>query len=244
MEKKPKIGLIWLGSGLLRVYMKSKYSASVRRAGATPVWFAWTDDAATLAQDFDCCDGFVFPGGADIDPALYGEIKTAQCEELCPPRDRMELALLQMALAAKKPALCVCRGLQLLNVALGGTLYQDINDLPGVKDEHHTDFKHRGSYTHSVAIEPTSKLYQIVQKQQINVNSIHHQAIKTLAPGLFVTAHSAAGILEAVELTENSFCIGVQWHPEHLSAKRADQQAIFNALVAACQTQGTETKII
>ncbi|MEG1270537.1 MAG: type 1 glutamine amidotransferase [Ruthenibacterium sp.] len=235
MTNKPKIGLVWLGSGLLRVYMKSKYSASLRRAGAVPVWLPWTSDPSELAADCAHCDGFVFPGGADINPLLYGEEKTALCEELCPARDTMEPALLKLVLAAKKPVLCICRGLQLLNVVCGGTLYQDINGLPNVAAEHHTDFKHRGSYTHSVTAAQNSALYKIVQKEQFNVNSIHHQSIKTPAPCLVITAQSPAGILEAAELADYPFCIGVQWHPEHLSASRADQQALFNALIAACR---------
>ncbi|MEG0896271.1 MAG: gamma-glutamyl-gamma-aminobutyrate hydrolase family protein [Ruthenibacterium sp.] len=235
MEKKVKIGLVWLGSGLLRVYMKSKYSQSVRRAGAIPVWLPWTSDAIELAKDCEMCDGFIFPGGADIDPIRYGEEKTALCEEICAPRDVMEFALLQLALAAKKPVLGVCRGLQLLNVALGGTLYQDINGLPGVKEEQHSDFKHRGTSTHSVRLEEDSLLFQITEKKQMNVNSIHHQAIQKLADGLVATAYSEAGVIEAVELRDTPFCVGVQWHPEHLSATRDDQQAIFNALVAMCK---------
>ncbi|MEG2205328.1 MAG: gamma-glutamyl-gamma-aminobutyrate hydrolase family protein [Oscillospiraceae bacterium] len=240
MTNKPRIGLTYLGKGILRMYMKSKYTDSLRRAGAIPVWLPWTSDSAKLAEYCAELDGFVFPGGADVNPMLYGEEKTPLCEKLCPERDEMEMPLLKLALEKEKPILCICRGLQLLNVALGGTLYQDINTMPEVKAENHVDFKHRGTYTHSVELARASALYKITSMEKMNVNSIHHQAINALAPRLSVAAKSPAGIIEAAELADYPFCIGTQWHPEHLSATRADQQEIFNALVCACQKTDKE----
>ena len=135
--------------------------------------------------------------------------------------------MLESFLPTGKPVLCICRGLQFLNVFCGGTLHQDI---PG-----HSDFKTRSTGCHSVTLTPGTKTASLWNSDTLLVNSLHHQAVDSLGSGLAVSALSPEGIVEAAELTSHPFCVGVQWHPEHLSRKRQDQQALFDTFVRLCR---------
>ena len=131
-----------------------------------------------------------------------------------------------------KPVLCICRGFQLLNVANGGTLHQDIAD---IKKCSHSDFLKRAKPIHKVSINENTKLYEIFGKAETGVNSLHHQAVEKAGENLIVSAVSEDGFVEALELKDHNFCIGVQWHPEHMSKKDALQQNLFNQFVSACK---------
>ena len=223
---KTVIAMPRMGNDPFRIYMKSKYIFSLLRSGAKVRWIPLEDVEKAIPMLLEC-DGLLMPGGVDIEPDRYGQTRSEKCGKSDLLRDEAEWKILQAFLPTKKPVLCICRGVQMLNVFQGGTLHQDI---PG-----HSDFKSRGTGCHSVTLTPGTKLQQILQNSEITVNSLHHQAADLIGERLAVAAVSADGITEALELEAHPFCIGVQWHPEHLSRRYAAHQRIFDAFVSACK---------
>ena len=227
---KPVIGIPQMGNDLFRKYMKSKYTASLKRAGAQVRWIDLEDVEAAVAAALEC-DGLLFPGGADIDPHLYGQEPTEKCGKPHILRDAAEPRLLRAYLPTEKPIFCICRGHQLLNVYFGGTLHQDIAPIQQCA---HSDFKGKNRGSHPLRIQPGTKLHQILGCEETSVNSLHHQAVENVAQGLTVSAVSSDGFVEALEAAGHPFCLSVQWHPEHMSKCNPAQQRLFDAFVAAC----------
>ena len=223
--KKPMIAMPLVSLGPKRLYMTSKYVFSLHRAGAR-VRFLRMDDPR-LAEKLLSCDGLLLPGGGDIAPERYGQTPDPKCGKPHLLRDEAEWKMLTAFLPTRRPILGICRGVQVLNVFFGGTLHQDI---PG-----HSAFKDRSTGTHDITPVPGTALSAILGEKPLFVNSIHHQAADAVAPELRVCARSGDGTLEALEHRTHPFCLGLQWHPEHLSRKRADQQAIFDAFVRHCK---------
>ena len=215
-----------LSNDPFRIYMKSKYIFSLLRSGAKVRWIPLDNIDRHLPALLEC-DGLLMPGGVDIEPDRYGQTRSEKCGKSDSQRDEAEWKILEAFLPTRKPVLCICRGVQMLNVFHGGTLHQDI---PG-----HSDFKSRGTGCHDVNLVPGTKLQQILQTSQLRVNSLHHQAADRIGSGLATAAVSTDGITEALELENHPFCIGVQWHPEHLSRRLEAQQKIFDAFVNACR---------
>ena len=206
------------------------YDAAVRRAGATPK--ALSLDEAT-ASALDGVDGLLLTGGDDVDPALYGEARHPTCDVSEPGRDAFEIDLVRRALAADLPVLAICRGLQVLNVALGGTLIQDIPSEPEALLQHDAEGP-PDTLAHTVAVAPGSCLAALVGPDGTRaVNSRHHQAIRALGQGLVVTGTSPDGVIEAAEIPASRFCVGVQWHPENFKTGEFDR--LFAGFVAACR---------
>jgi putative glutamine amidotransferase len=197
-------------------------------------------DKALLRAMYERVDGLLLPGGEDIDPARYGEPQHDGCGAITPERDEMELALAEWAVNEGKPLLAICRGIQVLNVALGGSLYQDIQaQAPGaINHTWYPDYP-RDRLSHQVEITPQTELAGIVGASSLPVNSLHHQAIKDLAPGLTATAWAPDQIVEAVEVDGHPFVLGVQWHPEELAPNDEGAQGLFDALVTACLSRAT-----
>lgn len=222
---RPIIAIPELGPGLLRRYMGSKFVSALHAAGAQVRWVKLSE-AETVTR----YDGLLIPGGDDIDPALYGREKSEKCGKCNPLRDAIDPKVLEAFLKTGKPILGVCRGMQMINVFLGGTLHQDIRDIQGLC---HQDFKHRDSVSHTVAVKDGTLLRDILGCGEIGVNTVHHQAAEELGRGLRVSAVSPDGIVEAVELPEHPFFLGVQWHPEHMP-KDENQKKILKAFVEAC----------
>ena len=223
--KKVCIAMPQWGNNPIRLYMKSKYIASLRRSGAQIRWVSMKDPR--LEEIVRSCDGLLLPGGDDIDPSCYGQERSEKCGVSSQLRDEAERRMLTAFLPTGKPILGICRGMQFLNVFFGGTLHQDI---PG-----HSDFKSRSTGCHKVVLVPDTKTAALWGCDGFTVNSLHHQAADSIAPVLTVSAVSEDGVVEAVELSSHPFCIGVQWHPEHLSRKRKDQQALFDTFVRLCR---------
>jgi len=164
------------------------------------------------------CHGLVLSGGEDLDPARYGERALPVLGTVNPARDEMEFGVLEVALERRIPVLGICRGLQLLNVYFGGTLYQDVEtQRPGALPPRQEEAW--GPHSHAASIEETSRLAGIVGGTRIRINSFHHQAIKGLAPGLVEVARADDGLIEAVEARDYPWVLGVQWHPERHEAK-------------------------
>ncbi len=225
------IAIPQMGNDLFRKYMKGKYVSSLKRASANAVWIE-LDNPQKAVEYALKCDGLLLPGGADVNPILYGEEPIEACGKPNETRDNAEPSILKAFLEAGKPVFAICRGIQIMNVVLGGSLFQDIKSQQQVN---HADFIHRTKFTHTANVNENSKLFEIMGKSEIKVNSMHHQAIKELGNGLISTATSSDGFIEAIELENYSFCVGVQWHPEHMSKKNNDQQKLFNAFINACE---------
>lgn len=189
----------------------------------------WADIAGQL-------DGFLFSGGGDVDPRLYGEHTMTYCGQIDPKRDVMELALMAHVAAAKKPVLAVCRGVQVMNVALGGTLYQDIPaQHQGEMPLAHWQKMPYNYPAHEASVQEGTLLRRLMEKDTIEVNSMHHQGIKDVAPGLVASAFAPCGLAEALEMPGHPFFLGLQWHPEHMWRKDAGQRRIFEAFIAAAR---------
>jgi putative glutamine amidotransferase len=227
---KPVIAIPETGKGMLRKYKKRNYVRSLLRAGAEILWINLEDLDAAVAQTLRC-DGLLLTGGTDVDPHRYGQEPTEKCQKPDKPRDEAEFRLLEAYLPTGKPTLCVCRGEQLLNVHFGGTLHQDIQDIQVVK---HRVSKAPNKGVHGIKIYPKTLLSRILGEEPAKVNSLHHQAVDRLGPGLKVSAVSDDGFVEAVEVFLHPFCLGVQWHPENMSKTDPRQQKIFDAFVKAC----------
>ncbi len=218
------------------VVMNQRYYLAAAAAGAVPVLIPLMDDMETLREIFDRLDGILIPGGVDLDPATYGEEPHAKLGRVDPARDLVELQLATWAIEDKKPLLGLCRGLQVLNVACGGTLFQDLEaQLPAaIKHDYFPNYGFERSHlAHDVHLTAGSRLRDVMALDRIAVNSMHHQAIKTLGAGLRASAVASDGIVEAAELESDGFVVGVQWHPEVFDPSQPQTQQLFGAFIQA-----------
>ena len=217
-----------------RLGQNQTYLQAVLRAGAAPVLIPHSTNHHLLRAIYDRMDGLLLPGGEDVAPARYHEVAHEKCGTPSLERDETELTLGRWAVAEAKPLLAICRGIQVLNVALGGSLYQDIQaQIPGATRHDWSPGYPRTLRPHSVACVEGSRLADIVGTCSLEVNSLHHQALKSLSPNLEITGCAPDGIVEAVEVSGHPFALAVQWHPEELAAEDAQAQALFAALVEA-----------
>jgi putative glutamine amidotransferase len=196
------------------------------------------DDAATLRAIYDRLDGLFLTGGVDVDPSRYGEPKHAKCGETDPDRDAIEFQLIRWAIADHKPTLAVCRGIQVLNVACGGSLFQDIGcQCPDAIAHDHFPQADGGPtrdyLAHDIRVQPGTRLGRCIGAEHAVVNSMHHQAIKQLAPGLVPSAWAPDGLIEGVEGANGHHLVAVQWHPEELTETDAQRRLFTDFLAAA-----------
>lgn len=196
------------------------YTDAVVHAGGVPVLVPLIDELKLLRRLYDSCDGILFSGGNDLDPSSYGAPASPDAKDTSPRRDQQELLLFKWALEDNKPILAICRGMQLMNVALGGSLHQDIS--ASVPDAHNhaasadrEDFSH---LVHTLSIDSKSDLAKIIGSLKVPTNGLHHQAVDSLGEGIIATAHAEDGVVEAIEIPAKRFMIGVQSHPEALEA--------------------------
>ncbi len=232
--KKPMIGVMPLVDLQRESYwMLPGYFEGIMQAGGIPVMLPLTSDPTLLTQFVEEYDGFLFTGGQDASPELYGEQVDARCGECCSERDAMELKLIPMILAHDKPLLGICRGIQILNVALGGTLYQDLPSQRYSPVEHHQGLPYDQS-VHDVSILRDSPLDELFGIKSLSVNSYHHQAVKTLADSLEAMAYSEDGLVEAVCIPDKRFIWAVQWHPEFSFRVSKESRKFFTAFINSC----------
>ena len=230
---KPIIGITPNFSFKERTYsIAETYVESIKKAGGIPLLIPHApEDAVQLAPRLD---GLLISGGPDLEPAYFGETPSPKVGSICPERDESEMALLKAFVAVGKPILGICRGVQALNVGLGGTLYQDLgSDYEGKVIKHNQDAP-RWYFGHKATLVAGSKLAGILGETEIGVNSFHHQAVKDIAPGFVAVAHAPDGVIEAIEKPDHPFCLGVQWHPEGMFALTTYYDKLFAAFVAAC----------
>jgi putative glutamine amidotransferase len=240
-EVRPIIGVIASrfqrpGSDSAMAGIGEQYLLAVEGAGGIPFLIHLTHDAAVLQTHYQHCDGLLFAGGGDVDPAHFGQPPHPRLGTVESLRDEVELALARRAVADRKPVLGICRGVQLLNIALGGTLYQDIpSELPDALD-HYASSKGTGRahLAHSIALEPGSWLATQLQTDDLPGNTFHHQALRDIAPTLMVTGRAPDGVVEAIEGIGPGLVVGVQCHPEELW-ERADPRwaRLFSGFVDA-----------
>jgi len=210
------------------IWMLPGYMRGIEEAGAVPLILPLTDSEAALKRTAALVDGFLFTGGQDVNPAVYKEPKSGRCGEVCDIRDRMETFIFREGvLNLGKPALGICRGIQFINAALGGSLYQDIpTELPSAIT--HSMKPPYDVPAHAVRLLPESPLAELAGKERLEVNSSHHQGIKRLAAGLQAMAWSDDGLVEAVYMPNHPYLWAVQWHPE-MSLGDEDSRKIFAA---------------
>jgi putative glutamine amidotransferase len=213
--------------GTERAYVNQDYLDCLQLAGALPVVLPMVADGPDLQAQLALLDGLLFTGGVDLDPLTYGEEPAPGLEDVYPDMDRHQLPLARRGRAAGLPILGVCRGMQLLNVAFGGTLHQDL----GRSGLQHVQKGWRHAPSHSV--ELLDGLRRLFGQDSLATNSFHHQAVKDLAPGFRVSARARDGVVEGLEALDGSFAIGVQWHPEGMVRQHPEMLLPFQALVRA-----------
>ena len=220
------------------VVMNQRYYEAVAAAGGAPVLIPLLDDLDALRATYEACAGILIPGGVDMDPATYGETPHEKLGRIDPDRDRVELQLTRWCIEDKKPLLGLCRGLQVINVAQGGTLFQDLDAQleGGIRHDYFPTYGfERDHLSHEVAVEPSSRLRSLVNLDQLPVNSMHHQGVKQLGRGLVACARAADGLIEAVESTNGHWMVGVQWHPEVFEATDPHTRDLFRGFVDAAR---------
>ena len=211
------------------------YTHAVDANGGVPVYIPLELGEASLRAIYEKLDGLMLSGGVDVDPTAYGEEVLPQCGAIDPLRDATELKITQWALQDQKPILAICRGVQLLNVAMGGSLVQDIPTQHPDPIEHRFDRENFKDRWHPVAVEADSKLAHAFGATNLAVNTAHHQALKQVADGLHVTAQAPDQISEAVEGTNGAWILGVQFHPERMLEQEPRAHGIFRDFVEACR---------
>ncbi|PYI55191.1 gamma-glutamyl-gamma-aminobutyrate hydrolase family protein [Paenibacillus flagellatus] len=214
--------------------LKHAYTDSVRNAGGLPLAVPFGLDEDDVRRLCASADGLLLTGGPDVDPDYYGEEPLPVLGKVTPERDRLEVLLARTFAAAGKPIFAICRGEQVLNVALGGSLYQDIGTEAATLQ--HSQKAPRSHLSHRVRAEEGSLIERIAGASSFKVNSFHHQAVKRPAPGMRISAKSEDGVVEAIESETHRFVLGVQWHPEDTAATDGVSRKLFEAFVDACRS--------
>lgn len=225
---KPIIGILPVVDENMLSSVRAEYARALEGAGGCAVMLPYTKEIDVIDRFVSLCDGFVFAGGKDVDPARYGEEKREVCGSTAQYRDEVEFLAFDRIFASGKPIIGICRGCQLINVALGGTLYQDL------PSEHGSDVVHRitdGTAYHEARTLAGAELMGIVGGDVITINSIHHQAIKRLGDGLVPTSHAPDGIIESARHLTHPYLAIYQWHPECMCDREVGR-AIFNAFIS------------
>ncbi len=222
-------------AGSERLFAGGAYVRAVALAGGCPVVLPFAGGAAQAGRHLALVDGVVLTGGGDVGPWLYGAEPRPGLGVVWPERDEYELARVRTAAALGRPVLAICRGLQVVNVALGGTLHQELRGRPGVLQHFQES---RGDVAgHTVAVRAGTLLYRVLRRERLATNSFHHQAVDELAPGLIVCAQTADGVVEAVENVPGRL-LAVQWHPEDMLVSQPAMAELFRWLVATAADRG------
>ncbi|MBE6895998.1 MAG: gamma-glutamyl-gamma-aminobutyrate hydrolase family protein [Ruminococcaceae bacterium] len=231
---KPIIGILAEIDDEKTVKIQDTYVKTVECLGGIPIVIPYTDNESTLTKFTDICDGFIFTGGADVDPKHYGEEKKETCGVIQQYRDDLELRIFNVIIKKQKPIIAICRGIQIVNVALGGTLYQDIpTEKPS--DIFHQQKEPKFAMSHDVEILKGTPLHSLIGAERMQANSFHHQAIKTLGKDLEIMATADDGIIEAVYLKSDRYLRAYQWHPERIWAEDELNRRIFEDFISVCK---------
>lgn len=212
------------------IWMLPDYMNAIRHAGGVPVILPLGGSPEDMCAAASVCSGFLLTGGQDVDPKIYGEKPLPQCGTPNETRDQTDYLILCYAMEHNLPLLGICRGIQLINAGLGGTLWQDLPSQTGTKIMH-SQPPPRDVPAHDVEIVPGSPLHELVKTEKLAVNSFHHQGVKDTAPDVTVMAVAEDGLAEAIAVNGKDFIWGVQWHPEHMFFRDGCEMALFRELV-------------
>lgn len=209
------------------------YMQSVSACGGIPVMISMTDDPSVLSDYVALCDGFLFTGGQDVDPKVYGKTDGGKCGPFAPQRDAGEAALAKLVAATDKPVLGICRGIQILNAAFGGTLLQDL------PTEHPSDLVHNQQIPDDQTVHSVKLMHPFAELlgEKMEVNSLHHQGVDKVAPGFSVCAVAADGVIEGIYDPEKPYFRAVQWHPERTFLTDENSRKLFAEFLDACREQ-------
>lgn len=224
-------------AGYQRAYVNEDYVISVLKNGGVPFIIPINQNSEVIQQQIEQIDGLILTGGYDVDPHNYHEEPLEKLEATMSIRDEFEFTLIKLAVKKKIPILGICRGIQIINTFYGGTLYQDLSYRQKITYRHYQG-DNPTQVTHTIKIEPHSKLAAIFHKSKFLVNSFHHQIIKQVAPNFTVAARAGDGVIEGIEANDYPYLIGIQWHPEmlHTSVPEMNQQ-IFGSLIKKAKTR-------
>lgn len=225
VDKNPDPGVLSVD----RIYLNREYVSAVEKVGGMPLMLPVSTDEDIVSTYADMCDGFIFSGGNDINPLFYNEGPHPNLGVVNSDVDLYQITLMKKILERGKPMLLICRGMQLINIIKGGTIYQDLSDIGG-KVFKHEQFAPKYEPIHRVKLVEGTKLYEMFGPS-LNVNSYHHQCVKDPGEGLRVAARTEDGVIEAMELENYGFCIGVQWHPEMLFMNAEAPKILFESLI-------------
>ena len=230
---KPIIGVLSAIDDEYALAMPSAYGTAIEKSGGLPLILPYIEDEAALRDFVALCDGFCFTGGVDILPARYGEQTSPTCGQIQEHRDALELRVFDLILPTGKPLFGICRGAQLFNVALGGTLWQD---LPSERPSpiHHRQTEEKFSPSHDVCVLPDTPLHALVGTERITANSFHHQAVKTLGKDLMPMAYADDGVIEGFYHATHPYLRAYQWHPERLCDTDAHNRLVFDDFIKHC----------
>lgn len=231
----PRVG-ITMSTEQGKLFVNREYCDAIIQAGGIPFLLPYTEEPAIIGEMAASCDGLLLSGGGDIDPTLFGEEPIPGLGEIVPVRDEMEILLIREFMKQNKPILGICRGCQILNIALGGDMYQDLTSQKTPLLQH-SQKAPRSHASHTIEIKDGSLLKSIVGKSSTKVNSYHHQAVRVTASSLVASAWTSDGVIEAIEGKNHPFVLGVQWHPESMASSQTDAQKLFRAFVDACDKQ-------
>ena len=230
----PIVGIIGSVDDEKNTKLKNTYVKAIEFCGGAPILLPYVETAESIKRFTENCDGFLLTGGVDIHPNRYGEKIKNKCGKIQRHRDILEFRAFESIYKHDKPIMAICRGAQLVNVALGGNLHQDIND------EIQTSILHqqtepKNAYSHAVRIFENTPLFNLISREKIYTNSFHHQAIKTLGRGLKIMATAEDGVIEAVYSTEKRYIRAYQWHPELLVEADTISKSVFDDFITECQ---------
>ncbi|MDD3337172.1 MAG: gamma-glutamyl-gamma-aminobutyrate hydrolase family protein [Eubacteriales bacterium] len=216
-------------------YILTSYLEAISKAGGIPVLLSMTMESEQIAECAKRLDGLLLAGGNDVAPEFFGHRPVGELGEVNPRRDELEMRMIKEAVSKKLPVLGICRGIQMMNVALGGSLYQDLGTQYKEKAMGHRQTRPGRYGSHKVTVKKGTLLHRVVGEEQLWVNSFHHQAVWELAPGCMENAMAEDGVVEGIEGVQTPFFLGVQWHPERMIEEDPTARSLFTAFITACK---------
>ena len=236
MTKPTIIGILGAVDDEVVTTLQNTYTKAIEESGGAPLLLPYVEKDESIEAFVDICDGFLFTGGADVDPHRYGEEVKPTCHAVQKYRDDIEFRAFKKIYETKRPIMAICRGAQLVNAALGGTLHQDIPTeiIPCIP---HRQTEPKDSHSHEVNVIDGTPLKILANSNRVRINSFHHQALKTLGDGITVMATADDGVIEAVYSTKHPYLRAYQWHPERLLEADELNRAVFGDFIDACKKQ-------
>ncbi len=227
---KSKIGIVICGIENQKQYVSDSYVQAIRHANGIPILLPLVKSKTAIEEYVTLCDGFLFCGGGDVTPLLFGQEPEHGIGKTDISLDLFQIRMMKKILESDKPILCICRGMQILNIACGGSIYQDLRNLDFEPINHMQTSISRKDISHKVYFSENSKLAEMLGSFAYT-NSFHHQAINRLGKDLIASGHTGDDIIEAIEMPSHTFVIGVQWHPECMLESSSNMKLLFHALI-------------